>query len=78
MCIPFYDRYQLFENNSIVYEGSERQYQFTAEFGKQYSFQVRAVNVIGAGDLSEICGVYIPVPVVETKQVLVCCYCYVR
>ena len=52
-----------------MYEGIERKYSFVPEIGKQYSFQVRAVNVIGAGDLSEACTVYIPPPMEEKKIV---------
>ena len=52
-----------------MYEGIERKYSFIPEIGKQYSFQVRAINVIGAGDLSEVCTVYIPPPMEEKKIV---------
>lgn len=65
------DRYQLFENNSIVYEGVERKFEFVVEVGKRYVYQVRAVNVIGAGDLSEECVLYIPPPIVEKKTVCI-------
>lgn len=71
-------RYQLFENSSIVYEGVERKFEFVAEVGKRYVYQVRAVNVIGAGDLSGECVLYIPPPVVEKKTVRIKYSCHIQ
>ena len=54
--------YQLFEGNSLVYEGTDCVYPFVAEIGMKYEFQVRAVNRIGASSLSSSQIVYIPPP----------------
>lgn len=59
----YLDRFQLFEGNNMVYEGADPIYSFTAEIGTKYEFQARAVNRIGASNLSSIQAVYLPPPV---------------
>lgn len=56
--------YQLFSANRLVYEGTACKYQFNAEVGVHYVFQVRAVNLIGPSSFSDEYDVYIPPPVV--------------
>lgn len=60
----------LYQDNKLVLDGNATEYRFTPEIARRYSFQLKAVNVVGPSQFSSAYDVFIPPPPVVKEVVL--------
>lgn len=61
--------YLLYQDNKLVFEGNATEYSFKPEIARRYSFQLKAVNVVGPSQFSSSYDVFIPPPPVVKEVV---------
>lgn len=59
----------LYQDNKLVFDGNATEYRFAPEIARRYSFQLKAVNVVGPSQFSSAYDVFIPPPPVVKEVV---------
>ena len=59
----------LYQDNKLVFDGNATEYRFMPEIARRYSFQLKAVNVVGPSQFSSAYDVFVPPPPVVKEVV---------